>query len=723
MSDYLSGQYNPMLVVVSYLVAVLASFAALQMVARINASRPGSTGFWLGFGALVMGSGIWSMHFIGMLSFSLPIALGYDLWITLLSLLVAVISSAFALHIVSGAELPAARLLYGAVVMGLGIAAMHYIGMSAMRMAPGIDYHPGWFAASIVIAIAAAGAALWIAFALRREVQGNSRLRMLASLVMGVAIIGMHYTGMAAARFPAGSMCGATDGQGISTTMLTVLTGGASLALFVIMMVASQLDRRVQIQTSALEDSLQRANDELAFISLHDPVTQLPNRTMLEDRLKRDCHRARRSGDVFAVMMVDLDGFKNINDVYGHPLGDSLLRNHARVIQSMVRAEDTVARIGADEFVVVTDLADPSDAASVARTVLEAIARPVVIEGIELRVTASIGIALFGTDADEPRALISCADAAMYAAKDMGRNEFCYFEASMTRGTHAQLAMIQDLRLALENNQLSLHYQPKFSANDSRLSGVEALLRWSHPSRGPISPMEFIPLAEKTGMILEIGRWVIVEACRQFMQWREQGLVLDSVAINLSAAQFRSPDLFAKINAALERHDMPPSCLVLEVTESTAMHNPEASLDILRRLVGLGVRISIDDFGTGYSSLLYLKRLPASELKIDRGFVRDLAAGSEDEAIVSAIIALGRTLKLDIIAEGVETDQQRQLLASLGCTSLQGFLLARPMPPTDLLARYGSVQDQSLDQPGAGDHVDVKPAGTACACDAVAEFT
>lgn len=708
MTNYLNGQYDLTLVAVSYLVAVLASFVALQMVARINASRPSSAGLWLGFGALAMGCGIWSMHFIGMLSFSLPISLGYDLWITLLSLLVAVISSAFALHIVSGKSLPKARLLFGAVVMGLGIAAMHYIGMSAMRMMPGIDYHPGWFAASIVIAILAAGAALWIAFALRGEAHGNNRLRVLASLVMGLAIIGMHYTGMAAARFPLGSLCGAADGQGISTTMLAGLTIGASLALFLIAIVASQLDRRVQLHTSELEDSLQRANEELTFISLHDPVTQLPNRTMLEDRLKRACHRARRTGDVFAVMMVDLDGFKDINDVYGHRLGDSLLRNQAGMIKSMVRAEDTVARIGSDEFVLLTELADPADAASIARKLLDAIAKPVLVEGVELRVSASIGIALFDTDADEPRALISCADAAMYAAKDIGGNEYCYYEASMTRGTHEQLAMIQDLRVALEHGQFSLHYQPKFNARDNGLSGVEALLRWSHPSRGSISPMAFIPLAEKTGIILEIGHWVIVEACRQFMQWRAQGLLLDSVAINLSAAQFRSPGLFGKISGALQRHDMPPSCLVVEVTESTAMRDPEASLDILRRLVELGVRVSIDDFGTGYSSLLYLKRLPANELKIDRGFVRDLAAGGEDEAIVSAIIALGRTLKLDIIAEGVETDQQRQLLASLGCTSLQGFLLARPMPPADVLARYGGTHVEPPQPTGDGRRVDIK---------------
>ncbi|MDH5834877.1 putative bifunctional diguanylate cyclase/phosphodiesterase [Luteimonas kalidii] len=683
----LIGSYQPALVATSYLVAALAAYVALDMAGRIDASRGWAARGWLLGGAIAMGVGIWSMHFIGMLAFRLPIPLGYDLAITLYSLLIAIASAGYALWVVSGPSLPPRRLAVAAMVLGAGIAAMHYVGMAAMRMLPGIDYHAGWFAASILIAMVSAGAALWIAFRLRSDGKGVFRRRVGAALVMGFAIVGMHYTGMAAARFPPGSICGAALADGIPQHWLASLVGTTTFAILAMALVVAILDRRLQERTSLLASSLHKANQELTYLALHDNLTKLPNRLLLEDRLEHAIRRAGRGGGRFALLFVDLDGFKAVNDAYGHPIGDKLLLQIAARLADHLRAGDTLARLGGDEFVVLADVDGASDAAALAEKLLLQVARPVEVEHGEINITASIGVALFGTDGATARELLANADAAMYSAKEQGRNAYCLFEPSMNRGAHEELALTQDLRRALGHDEFSLHYQPKLRAPAGPLTGVEALLRWHHPEQGMVMPDRFIPLAEKTGLILEIGRWVINEACRQLAQWRAQGIEIPSVSVNLSATQFRSPGLFGKISTALSAHAVPASSLVLEITESTAMHDPEASLAILQRLADLGVGISIDDFGTGYSSLLYLKRLPASELKIDRAFVRDLVAGGEDAAIVSAIIALGRTLNLTVIAEGVETEAQQHLLTELGCTSLQGFHLGRPCPPTEFAAR------------------------------------
>ncbi len=686
----LVGTYNLGLVAVSYVIAAFAAYVALDMASRIAATRGRAAHGWLAGGAIAMGFGIWSMHFVGMLAFDLPIPQGYDLAITLYSLLIAICSAAYALNVASGEHLPPSRLAVGAVILGSGIAAMHYVGMAAMQMQPGIDYHLGWLALSVVIAIAAAGAALWIAFSLRVEGRGVPHARIMAASVMGLAIVGMHYTGMAAARFPEGSVCGAAIAGGISPAWLASLVGATTFAILGLALVTSILDRRLQERTAQLGESLQRANRELTYLALHDTLTKLPNRLLLRDRLENAIRRAVRHGRTFAVLFVDLDGFKAINDVYGHAIGDRLLLQVARRLGEAVgsEADDTLARLGGDEFVVLTAIRGPDDAAALAERIIQAVAQPVVLERLELHVTTSIGIAIFGADGTSERELLANADAAMYSAKDQGRNAYCFFEPAMNQDAHQQLAMIQDLRRALALEQFSLHYQPKMRAPAGPLEGVEALLRWHHPEHGLVMPDRFIPLAEKTGLIIEIGRWVIQEACRQLMAWREAGHEVPSVAVNLSPTQFRSPGLPAKIEDALARYGVPPSSLVLEITESTAMHDPDASLAILQRLSGLGVRISIDDFGTGYSSLLYLKRLPASELKIDRAFVRDLVADGEDAAIVSAIIALGRTLNLSVIAEGVETESQQRLLTELGCTSLQGYHLGRPVDAATASARF-----------------------------------
>ncbi|SAL42543.1 response regulator receiver modulated diguanylate cyclase/phosphodiesterase [Caballeronia udeis] len=680
----LAGEYNSLLVLFSLLVAILASYTGLDMAGRIATAHGRAGYWWLAGGACAMGTGIWSMHFVGMLAFSLPIPLGYDPSFTALSLLIAIASSAFALWLVGQNELPVSRLVCGAVLMGAGVAAMHYTGMAAMRMTPGIQYVPALFALSIVIAILASAVALWIAFRLRRNSPLVRPIRAGAAVVMGVAIVAMHYTGMAAAEFPIGSVCGAVQ-NGVSTGWMALVIIVVTLAILAIALVISVFDLRLETRTATLAMSLAEANQELTYLALHDSLTKLPNRVLLEDRLDRAAQDADREQGRFAVMFMDLDGFKAINDAYGHHVGDSLLVDVAERIRANVRTRDTIARVGGDEFVLLADVGEPADAATLAGKVLAAIREPFQMDGRELRVSTSIGIAMYPGDGLSPNDLLINADAAMYHAKALGRDSYCFFEASMNANVHEQLQLVQDLRAAVERHELVLQYQPKFAAPVGPVIGVEALVRWAHPTRGMIAPDEFIPLAEKTGLIVPIGEWVLDEACRQMSVWRNAGREDWTMAVNLSALQFRHISLIQTVRDTLERHALEPRCLLLEVTESTAMHDVDASLRILEELHDLGVRISIDDFGTGYSSLLYLKRLPASELKIDRGFIRELARDTEDAAIVSAIVALGQTLNLIIVAEGVETLAQQEFLTRLGCDSLQGFLLGRPMSADHLM--------------------------------------
>jgi diguanylate cyclase len=693
------ASYNLVLVAASLFVAILASYTALDMAGRISMAQGPAARWWLAGGASAMGVGIWSMHFIGMLAFSLPIRLGYDPWITFLSLLIAIASSVFALWLVCQERLPWTRLALGAVLMGLGIASMHYTGMWAMRMVPLIQYIPSLFILSIVIAIVASGAALWIAFHLRHGGARVHRNRAAAGVVMGFAIVGMHYTGMAAAQFSMGSICGAAR-SGVNPGWLALVVIIVTMAILAITLIVSVLDMRLESRTSRLAVSLAEANEELTYLALHDSLTKLPNRALLEDRLEYSIGVADREKRLFALMFLDLDGFKAVNDAYGHSVGDLLLIEVAKRIEPKIRMQDLISRVGGDEFVFLGDVGEPSDAATLAEKLLVIIREPFQIDGHELRMSVSIGIAMYPGNGETQHELLTNADAAMYHAKSVGRDSYCFFETSMNSHVQAHLEMVQDLRRALDRQEMVLFYQPKFEAPHGPAIGAEALVRWRHPKRGLIQPDDFIPVAEKTGLIVPIGEWVLDEACRQMREWHDAGRHDWTMAVNLSPVQFGHPGLIEMVRTTLGRHALIPRCLTLEITESTAMRDADASEVILQQLHEMGVRIAIDDFGTGYSSLLYLKRLPASELKIDRGFVCNLAHDSEDQAIVSAIVALGHTLDLEIVAEGVETRAQQEFLTNMGCDSLQGFLFGKPMPPAEFLtslARHDAMRAGGFD--------------------------
>jgi diguanylate cyclase (GGDEF)-like protein/PAS domain S-box-containing protein len=418
-------------------------------------------------------------------------------------------------------------------------------------------------------------------------------------------------------------------------------------------------------------------------LAYYDNLTGLANRTLLRDRVQHDLSMARRHDQPLSLLFIDLDHFKHVNDSLGHQVGDQLLVEVARRIRSLVREQDTVARLGGDEFVAVLPETGAEGAAHAATVLLKTLGQPYDLGTQELTVTPSIGIALYPNDGSDFETLYRCADTAMYRAKQEGRNRHAFFTQEMQALAMRRLQLENALRRAIERGEMCLHYQPQISLCNGSLIGVEALLRWNHPTLGAISPAEFIPVAEHTGQIVTIGEWVLRQACVQLQQWRQAGLPSMVVAVNLSAAQFRQPDLVQRVAQALADSGLPAEWLELELTESTAMHDPQAAIATVDALRALGVHLSLDDFGTGYSSLNHLKRFQIGKLKIDQSFVRGLPDDAEDAGIVETIIQMARSLGLKTVAEGVETEAQRAFLQQRGCDQMQGYLLARPLPAKD----------------------------------------
>ena len=423
------------------------------------------------------------------------------------------------------------------------------------------------------------------------------------------------------------------------------------------------------------------AEERLVYQATHDGLTSLPNRAMLQDRMQQAIARARRSGVRVAALFIDLDRFKEVNDTLGHRIGDELLREIAERLKRTLRDSDFLVRLSGDEFMVVLEqLADLEPPRLVAGKILDEIRQPTCIEGHEIHVSASIGISLFPDDANDVESLLKNSDMAMYRAKELGKNAFQFFSVELAEQGNAMRLLENSLRSALVRNEFELYYQPKIDMQSGRIVGAEALLRWHHPTRGLVSPGEFVPLAEDAGLMQEIGNWVLDVAFAQLRRWREKGYGNMRLAVNVAAGQFRAPHLLERIRDRLEREKCSPACIEIEITETSMLRDPDGVGTVLRALRELGLRVAIDDFGTGYSSLSHLKRFPIDTLKIDKTFVADILQDRGDAAIVSAVVAIARALNLEVIAEGVETDAQRVLLQAQGCDAYQGYLFSPALP-------------------------------------------
>lgn len=434
------------------------------------------------------------------------------------------------------------------------------------------------------------------------------------------------------------------------------------------------------------------AQNRVQFLAYYDPLTGLPNRALMNEKLDAAVSAARVAGRKAAVIFLDLDRFKIINDSLGHSAGDALLCEVAQRLTQNLRDHDTVARVGGDEFLIVLgDLEDVKTARNASERILQAIAGDFITKGAMLNITTSIGISVFPEHGQDSETLIKKADAAMYCAKEAGRNRIRLFADEMNINALERLTMENNLRLAIEKEELYLEYQPQFDIASGRITGLEALVRWRHPVNGVVSPAKFIPVAENSGLILPIGEWVLRTACKQSRLWQDQGFLAVPIAVNVSAVQFRQDGFCNKIREALHDAALAPEFLELELTESLLLSNEDVVSEVIAELKKMGVKLAIDDFGTGYSSLSYLRHLPVGKLKIDQSFVKDLACSADDAAITVAIINMAKNLNLKVIAEGVETEAQLDFLRAHRCDELQGYYASRPLPPAELLMRLPNL--------------------------------
>ncbi len=951
----MEATYNNWLVALSLVLATGASFIALSLAARIPHIHKSTLWYWLTGGAVSMGLGIWSMHFVGMLAFHLPIPLAYDIELTLLSIVLGIMASGFSLYVVRNGIKDNIALLVSALLMGSGIAGMHYTGMAALRMSPPIEYDPILFIASLLIAFAASFFALKLCFSAgeRDLVKMLGLERLTASVIMGAAIAGMHYTGMTAAIFSPDAVC-LVASSGISPGLMSVLVvlGVTIILIFTLLLLmvdlklaekerfmletlrrhnarlkdqAEQLaeemtreveesarkDRllaaiveqsgvaicttdlegkitswnrsaeemfgyheqevmgqktsilyppdadeeyrearqrierergceitgwrmrkggeliHVQINISPLYDAAhervgavavirdvterRKAEEQLklwasvyehsgegilitdnnnitisvnqAFVDItgyeadeiigrdpmilgsgqhskefyhelwrelleegiwqgeiwnrkkdgsifpewltittikdsggtirnyiaifsditeqkereayiqhlahHDPLTGLPNRNLLRDRVEQAILHARRHEDYVAVLFLDLDRFKHINDTMGHDVGDRLLKAVAGRLRSYVRESDTICRQGGDEFIVVlTDVDHPSTVVSIVEKILHGLSESYQLDEYEVIVTPSIGISLFPDDSQDIDELIGHADAAMYHAKDLGRGNYQFFTQALNEMVATRVVIEKELRNALLNDEFELYFQPQVTLDTESLSGVEALIRWNNPKLGMVPPDSFISLSEEIGLIYDIGEWVLRSACKVIKQWQVRYSEGIRVAINVSVKQLSRQGFADRVLEIVEECGIDPAYLEFEVTESALMVAIEHSIEVLEVFRKYGIKVAIDDFGSGYSSLNYLRRLPIDKLKIDRSFIGGLPEAADEREISNAIIAMGHGLHLKVIAEGVERVEQADYLKLLGCDEVQGYFYSRPLPQSEFERYY-----------------------------------
>lgn len=688
--DLLVVRHDGVAMTAAWFLAVYAIYVMTLVIRRVRASdRDVGIGWWIG-GALTVGTGIWAQSFISMLSRQLPIQVGYLPAIVLAAWLPAVLICAVLIWSVSRVHQPVFKRVASGLLAALGFGFLTYLNVSAMVLQPEVAWDPVWLL--VAFAVILVGNVL-ASVMLRRELLREAKFLNQAgvAVVLGSAVHLAQLLMLESAGVQEGTVC--LSAQQLSGTYLDWLVSLIGGILLMGVQLGTVLDTRLRRQHAQLVSSLQQAQTDLQVAAHRDALTGLLNRPGFEHHLREVIQSLDESGGApagrLAVMRINLDGFRALVNTYGHALGDNLLRQVAKRLLVLVRNTDAPARGDGEEFLLLLpSMPDQHAVAQLAYRIGLAVSQPCVINGEDVTITCSIGIALY-PDSVTVEQLICHANEAMLAASKAGGGVYCLHEAGMDISGAKQVEMQRELRYAIQRGELALNFQPKLDAVRGGLVGVEALLRWTHPQRGPVSPAEFIPVAERFGLIGELGQWVMNEACRHMRLWLDAGLEIP-VAVNMSAHQLREHDLESRIRETLARHALPADMLILEITESVAMDDIEASLKVFDMLDRIGVKLSIDDFGTGYSSLSYLRRLPARQLKIDRSFVRDLDHSADAQAIVEAVVRLSHALGMTVVAEGVETEAQRQVLVKLACDELQGFLFAKPMADSDLRTWMGS---------------------------------
>ena len=683
--------YNSILVLGSVLVAVAVCYIAISLrELLIQNTFPKYHNVVLAGSGLFLGLAICSMHFAGLLAVHLSQESVFDPALTIVSYLVASAASIFALWLTSREFLSLPRLVLAAVVMGLGISGMHYTGMMGLILHGYMIYYQLLLVIlSVLVGILGTGLSFWLAFKYQHAAKYRFWIKLGVALVFALSISSVHYIAMAGVVFYTGGQIEVLEHyQAGRTLLLFTIVFITCLVLMTAFLVAI-LEERLEERNRRLME----INKELANLAVQDNLTRLPNRLFLLDYAQYLFIEHKINKKSFAFLYIDLDRFKAVNDAFGHQVGDQLLIQVAARIHQNLGPEAKLLRVGGDEFLLIIENTGRKRAIYYAEEVLSLIQASYLIAGKEINISCSIGIAIYPEHGTNLQDLLINADAAMLASKEQGRNTYAVFSYSVHQyEAQSQSKLINDMYKAVEERQFILFYQPKFSAKTYEVCGVEALIRWKHPTLGLLSPNMFIEGAEKTGLIIPMGYWALEEACKQIQYWEQNGISLCPVAVNLSAIQFEHQKLFDTLENLLEKYRIQPNNLIIEITESTAMHHIELSIRSFERLRKMGILLAIDDFGTGHSSLLYLKDLPVDELKIDRGFIVGLKPGNKEEIILESIIQLATKLGLIVTAEGVETPLQAEILTRLGCQQLQGYLLGAPVEVERLKVYKQSVQ-------------------------------
>lgn len=815
----LDKSYNPYLVFLSVIIAIITSYTAFGTSERAKASSSQIHQIlWSIFGAVSMGIGIWAMHFIGSMALQLSIPVSYNLRTTILSVIPAILASSAVFLLINQAQLNQLRLLLCGVLLGAGIGIMHYVGMMAMEFDAEMVFSKSMFIFSFIVAIVLATVALNIKFRTiekQDDYQFINKEQVLSAIVMGLATSCTHYVAMQAVTFTPLENINNVVSRGVDVGILSTIISIVSLLVITVALIVPHMFRFKQIvralqkneenlkiaatafqtheaimvanaqleiirvneaftrvmgyteadvlgkksnilnaekdddfsrkklrntlvnegrwsgkvlhrrkngevfsewQTiSAVKDGrgeithyisffsdikeFKLAEKEIEKLAFYDPLTELPNRRLLHERLAHELNLARRYQRAGVLLFLDLDRFKYINDSLGHSIGDELLVETARRLQSILRDTDTAVRLGGDEFVILgsaqdgifSDLTEQSHA--LAEKINNVILEPYLIEGHEFYISASIGITLYSGIDETVDLLLKRADTAMYQAKDAGRNTYRFYQQSMQEAADARLDIEKNLRAAISNNEFSLYFQPQHF-DKKTIIGVEALLRWNNPNLGMVPPAEFISIAEDSGLSIAIGQWVVEAACKQISSWDGKNIQVPLVAVNISAKQFRQADFVSNFAHTVLECQVDPGRILLELTEGVFLDNHEDAIDKMHALKKKGFRFSLDDFGTGYSSLTYLKRLPFDQLKIDQVFVREFVNRPTDVAVVKAIITMAKGLGLDLIAEGVETEEHLAFLSGFGCNGYQGDYFSKPLTKEQLVEYIKTVADQ-----------------------------
>jgi diguanylate cyclase (GGDEF)-like protein len=675
----MQGTYTPWIVYLSVALAAVVSYTALGLSSRIGSAYGRARTMWFAGGTCALGLGIWAIHFLALLSLELPIALSYNLLTIIAALGVALVTAAGALAVVSRDELNRGQMMLGSAVLTAGVCGVLYTGIAAIRVTPHIAYNGVLVSVALALALAVSWSAIWTAFRLRLDQSWSGRIVPLgAAVLLGSAFAAVQYIGLASVIFQPATQ--ALPGAKLDEGWVALAVGLFVFAVLALTLLTIVYDAYIARHVRDRDSAREQAHANARYAARHDALTNLPNRLAIAEAAETAIEEAIRDRNQFAVLVMNVNRLKTINESLGLGAGDELLRELAQRLRAVLRRSDRLARLAGDEFMILArQIRSPKDIEAIVAKINECLIEPFVTRSLELHASLSIGISVFPNDGDTFEVLLRRADVAMRAAKDTNGSHRFYSE-EMSDKSDDRLALENELRRALELNQLELHYQPKVDISTGRVRSAEALVRWRHPTRGLVPPGIFIPLAEDSGLIVPIGEWVLREACRQLRAWLDEGLPPVRVAVNLSAKQFKQEDLPEIVRGALETSNLQPGYLELELTESAIMHDAEKSAAVLQALSTMGVHISIDDFGTGYSSLSYLRRFPLDKLKIDRSFIRDLMLNPEDVAIVRAIISLAHSLRLRVVAEGVETNDQLEFLRRLGCDQYQGFLYSPAVP-------------------------------------------